>query len=91
MALSTIFIRNDKKRDEIKKLLICRTYGHPYHKALILLRTLAVFIVQDSSCFDQLSLVMRKPFFAKAKTKAQISFAVTVKLVSAFVFAAQTV
>ena len=31
--------------------------------------------------------VMRKPFFAYAKTKTQISFAVTAKLISAFVFA----
>ena len=30
---------------------------------------------------------MRKPFFAYAKTKTQISFAVTAKLISAFVFA----
>ena len=29
---------------------------------------------------------MRKPDFARAKTKAQISFAVTAKLISAFVF-----
>ena len=29
---------------------------------------------------------MRKPFFAYAKTKTQISFAVTAKLISAFVF-----
>ena len=35
-----------------------------------------------------MSLVMRKPgFFAYAKTKTQISFAVTAKLISAFVFA----
>ena len=30
---------------------------------------------------------MRKPAFAYAKTKAQISFAITAKLISAFVFA----
>ena len=29
---------------------------------------------------------MRKPVFAYAKTKTQISFAVTAKLISAFVF-----
>ena len=38
-----------------------------------------------------LSRVMRKPDFAYAKTKAQISFAVTAKLISAFVFATQIV
>ena len=35
----------------------------------------------------QLSLVLGKRLFAYAKTKAQISFAVTTKLISAFVFA----
>ena len=34
---------------------------------------------------------MRKPDFALAKTKAQISFAVTAKLISAFVFASRIV
>ena len=34
---------------------------------------------------------MRKPAFAYAKTKTQISFAVTAKLISAFVFATQIV
>ena len=34
---------------------------------------------------------MRKPFFAYAKTKTQISFAVTAKLISAFVFATRIV
>ena len=34
---------------------------------------------------------MRKPDFCCAKTKAQISFAVTAKLISAFVFATQIV
>ena len=39
-----------------------------------------------------LSLVMRKtPFFANAKTKTQISCAVTAQLISAFVFAIRTV
>ena len=33
-----------------------------------------------------MSLVMRKPIYAYAKTKTQISFAVTTKLISAFVF-----
>ena len=32
---------------------------------------------------------MRKPVFAYTKTKTQISFAVTAKLISAFVFAAR--
>ena len=34
---------------------------------------------------------MRKPFFAYAKPKTQISFAVTAKLISAFVFATRIV
>ena len=34
---------------------------------------------------------MRKPDFAYAKTKTQISFAVTAKLISAFVFATRIV
>ena len=34
---------------------------------------------------------MRKPFFAFEKTKTQISFAVTAKLISAFIFAAHIV
>ena len=34
---------------------------------------------------------MRKPVFANAKTKSQISFAVTAKLISAFVFATRIV
>ena len=33
-----------------------------------------------------LSRIVRYPVFAYAKTKTQISFAVTVKLISAFVF-----
>ena len=38
-----------------------------------------------------LSRVVRKPDFAYAKTKTQISFAVTAKLISAFVFATRIV
>ena len=38
-----------------------------------------------------LSLVMRKPAFCICETKTQISFAVTAKLISAFVFATRTV
>ena len=38
-----------------------------------------------------MSLVMRKPAFAYAKTKTQISFAVTAKLISTFVFASRIV
>ena len=34
-----------------------------------------------------LNCIIRKPDIAYAKTKAQISFAVTVKLISSFVFA----
>ena len=36
---------------------------------------------------QQMSLVVRKPTFAYAKTKTQISCAVTAQLISAFVFA----
>ena len=43
------------------------------------------------ACILYMSLVVRKPAFAYAKTKTQISFAVTVKLISAFVFAIYTV
>ena len=45
---------------------------------------IAVVEVEDDT---ELSRVMRKPTFAYAKTKTQISFAVTAKLISAFVFA----
>ena len=45
----------------------------------------------DIFSFVHLSPVMRKPDFAYAKTKTQISFAVTAKLISAFVFATQLV
>ena len=38
-----------------------------------------------------MSGIVRKPAFAYAKTKAQISFAVTAKLISAFVFAMRIV
>ena len=38
-----------------------------------------------------MSLVVRKPDFAYAKLKTQISFAVTAKLISAFVFAIRIV
>ena len=37
--------------------------------------------------YADMSRVMRKPNFTYAKTKTQISFAVTAKLISAFVFA----
>ena len=40
---------------------------------------------------DNMSRVVRKPAFAYAKTKTQISFAVTAKLISAFVFATRIV
>ena len=40
---------------------------------------------------NDLSSVMIKPDFAYAKTKTQISFAVTAKLISAFVFTPQIV
>ena len=38
-----------------------------------------------------LSRIVKKRIFAYAKTKAQISFAVTAKLISAFVFATRIV
>ena len=41
--------------------------------------------------FQYLSRVVRKPVFAYAKTKTQISFAVTSKLICAFVFATRIV
>ena len=41
--------------------------------------------------FYQMSHVMRKPDFAYAKTKAQISFAETAKLISTFIFATRIV
>ena len=40
---------------------------------------------------NQVSHIVRKPAFAYAKTKTQISFAATAKLISAFVFATQKV
>ena len=44
------------------------------------------------NCEPHMSRVVRKPvFFAYAKTKTQISFAVTAKLISAFVFATRIV
>ena len=47
---------------------------------------------QKSFESHQMSLDMRKPlFFACAKTKTQINFAVTAKLISAFVFAIRIV
>ena len=40
---------------------------------------------------NQLSLVMRKPAFCTCETKTQMSFAVTAKLISVFVFATRIV
>ena len=40
---------------------------------------------------NNMSRVVRKPAFCIGETKTQISFAVTVKLISAFVFATQIV
>ena len=40
---------------------------------------------------NEMSRFVRKPDFAYAKTKTQISFAVTAKLISAFVFATRIV
>ena len=46
-----------------------------------------VHICTQKQTARELSRIVRKPDFAYAKTKAQISFAVTAKLTSAFVFA----
>ena len=59
----------------------------------------ARFIPGFSVCFIHgyktslyfMSCVVRKPIFANAKTKAQISFTVTAKLISTFVFATRIV
>ena len=48
-------------------------------------------IEQVSLDKDHLSRVMRKPAFSYGKTKTQISFAVTAKLISAFVFSTRIV
>ena len=48
-------------------------------------------LVRYRTKLHYLSLVMRKRLLACAKTKTQISFAVTVKLISAFVFATRIV
>ena len=58
-------------------------------------RLISLQSCQSHCCFlvflqyhtNKMSLVMRKRAFAYAKTKTQISFAVTAKLISAFVFA----
>ena len=52
-----------------------------------------IFSVQPHSAYilQQLSCILRKPDFAFAKTKMQISFAVTPKLISTFVFATRIV
>ena len=50
-----------------------------------------VYLLNVSRLGLHLSLIVRKPFFAYAKTKTQISFAVTAKLISAFVFATRIV
>ena len=45
----------------------------------------------QSQCLQQMSRLMGKPTICITKTKTQISFAVTAKLISAFVFATQIV
>ena len=49
------------------------------------------FYTGSGSTVHYMSRVVRKPGFAYAKTKTQISFAVTAKLISAFVFATRIV
>ena len=46
-------------------------------------------IIASRFSLVKMSRVVRKPFFAYSKTKTQISFAVTAKLINAFVFATQ--
>ena len=48
-------------------------------------------ILNTDKSSKNMNLFMRKPFFSYAKTKTQISFAVTAKLISAFVFATRIV
>ena len=51
-----------------------------------------LIVFMNNSAEQHLSRVVRKPAFCiYAKTKKQISFAVTAKLISAFVFATQIV
>ena len=60
----------------------------------VLLNFLVSFVMYTKICLSgqpYMSLVMRNRLFAYAKTKAQISFVVTAKLISAFVFATQIV
>ena len=64
-------------------LLLC-LYPH-YNKVSIITWSISM------DYKDYLSRIVRKPDFAYAKTKAQISFAVTAKLISAFVFATRIV
>ena len=50
--------------------------------------TLSLLLAKRINCvYFKMSRVVRKPAFAYAKTKTQISFAVPAKLISAFVFA----
>ena len=58
---------------------------------VIALMTCATLINKYLITSYNLSRVVRKPDFAYAKTKTQISFAVTAKLISAFVFATRIV
>ena len=55
------------------------------------LQKIFTFFQQKVMVYLHMSLVMRKPAFAYAKTKTQISCAVTTELISAFVFAIKIV
>ena len=70
--------------------MICdRIQKEPYHLYESVSHSITKeekFIVPKKYPYD-MSLVMRKPAFCCTKTKAQISFAVTAKLISTFVFA----
>ena len=91
--LEYIMIRRPYIADPIAPhFFIVKNWGYrvyifsPYfcsrHRSLILVRTgLVIFMSRD----------VRKPDFACAKTKTQISFEVTAKLISAFVFATRIV
>ena len=71
----------------------CHQQGHPipsphYHLKI----EIEQLYMHVFSCdIDLESRVVRKQAFAYAKTKTQISFAVTVRLISAFVFATRIV
>ena len=83
-------------RNELHQSSVFRSVFGMNCKTTILWSESAIFSVSGRTSPDRpnvkyLSLVVRKPAFAHAKTKTQISFAVTAKLISAFVFATRIV